>query len=203
MKALQESLRRLELTAVVLISTTCLLADGNATSSELQKEEAPAVDKPALKYISGYKYHLHEDYEHSLSFDTGVRRTLGFIELNGDRLVLRKGYGWDGASGPVFDTKNVMRATAVHDALYRLIRYELLSETEFKDRSDLEFVQILEEDGVPKLGRYWFYQAVKQFGLKGVREIGMKKVRTTADLSDEQGTDTKLASALEKGEERS
>jgi len=202
MRVLQESVKHVGLALVGLVSTTCVWAQVDSPDQEVQLQENSYQSKkaPSLKYISGCKYLLHEDYEHLLPFDTGLQIVLGFIELDGSRLLLRKGYGWDGASGPVLDTKTVMRATAVHDALYRLIRYELLSEFEFKDRCDLEFVRILEEDGMPKFSRYWIQKGVKQFGLKGVREFGIKKVRSTVDKSGGKDVFTNLSSSSNSSE---
>jgi hypothetical protein len=33
-----------------------------------------------------------------------------------------KGYAWNGPSGPTLDTRNFMRGSLVHDALYQLMR---------------------------------------------------------------------------------
>ena len=38
------------------------------------------------------------------------------------RLTIQRGYCWDGASGPTFDTPSTMFASLVHDALYQLMR---------------------------------------------------------------------------------
>ena len=46
-----------------------------------------------VAYFSGHKYILTEDYNHRLSFDTNTRVVLGWIELDGDVLLLRAGFG--------------------------------------------------------------------------------------------------------------
>ncbi|MGK0237862.1 MAG: hypothetical protein ACI92G_001326 [Candidatus Pelagisphaera sp.] len=131
----------------------------------------------AFTYLSGYKYQLHKDYEYLLNFDTKAEAVLNKIEIKGNRMILRKGYGWDGASGPAIDTKNFMRGSAIHDALYVLMAHGVLEQEEFKDHCDQEFMRILAKDGMPRLRRMYVYQAVKQFGIKGSSKRGIKEIR--------------------------
>jgi hypothetical protein len=41
-------------------------------------------------------------------------------------LTIEMGYCWDGASGPTIDTQDSQAASLAHDALYQLMRLELL-----------------------------------------------------------------------------
>jgi len=116
-----------------------------------------------VAYFTGHKYILTEDYSHRLSFNTGARVVLGPIELDGDTLLLRTGFGWDGASGPAVDTKDVLRASAAHDALWDLMKARLL-DSELKEDVDREFAAILEEDGMPSFRRWYLHQAVSNYG---------------------------------------
>ena len=101
-----------------------------------------------MRYTDGCKYQLYEPitfYIPSLSTHKNIK--LDFIELYDGYLTLLKGFAWDGASGPTIDTKSSMRGSAVHDALYKLIRQELLPAS-VKELADdiLEFTCV--EDGM-------------------------------------------------------
>lgn len=79
-----------------------------------------------IKYSRGSKYQLRRD----AWFEThvkGYKIDTEYIHLYHDGwLLISDGYAWDGASGPTIDTKSSMRGSLVHDALYQLIRLELL-----------------------------------------------------------------------------
>jgi hypothetical protein len=116
-----------------------------------------------MKYREGYKYQLYADEE----FRTGIfgkNIKTDFIELfaNGV-LICRKGYAWDGASGPTIDTKNSMRAALLHDAGYQLMREKLLS-LDYKAYFDEEFYRILRADGMSWIRAWIWYNAVRDFG---------------------------------------
>jgi hypothetical protein len=100
-----------------------------------------------LKYVEGFKYQLAKE----LIVCTGI---LGqsiiddYFQLFPDgTLIVRKGYAWDGASGPTFDTKSSMRASLVHDALCQMMRDGRLSFT-FQDQVNELFRQHCIEDGM-------------------------------------------------------
>ncbi len=80
-----------------------------------------------MRYYKGkYQYVLAEGEV----YETGIRSEgfdLPFCSIDPDGLLtIRAGFPWDGASGPTFDTKSCRRGSAIHDALYKLLR-----ETEF------------------------------------------------------------------------
>ena len=90
-----------------------------------------------------YKYRLEESFEFQLR-RYGIKDCFcktPFIELTGGRIIIKKGYAWDGASGPTIDTKSSMRASLVHDALYQLIRLKLLPFS-YKAIADKNFYNI-------------------------------------------------------------
>lgn len=117
-----------------------------------------------IQYRKGYKYQLGEDYKLFVKWllDREVEGRFISVVNDGD-LVIHKGYAWDGASGPVPDTRWNMRASLVHDALYQLIRNKHLPVTVRND-ADLLFRQICIEDGVPRPIAWTYYQALKRFG---------------------------------------
>ena len=57
-------------------------------------------------------------------------------------LIIKRSYAWDGPSGPTIDTKNFMRGSLVHDALYQLMRHEHLSSDEWRAVADLEHHEV-------------------------------------------------------------
>lgn len=114
-------------------------------------------------------YYKHGNYKYRLTRDTvqqtnifGQNIITDFIELYEDgRLLIKKGYAWDGCSGPTIDTKKNMRAGLVHDALYQLIRLGHLPASD-KKKIDILFRDILKEDGFYASGLY--YAGVSLFG---------------------------------------
>lgn len=117
-----------------------------------------------IKYQAGYKYQLAEDYSVQTPI-IGVDVISPFIELSrGGRLIVRKGYAWDGASGPTIDTKNSMRASLVHDALYQLMREGRLPMSN-RPVADRIFHDLCVEDGMFRWRAWLWHQAVKRFGL--------------------------------------
>jgi hypothetical protein len=72
-------------------------------------------------------------------------------------------YAWDGASGPVFNEKDVIRASLIHDACYQLIRLGEL-DMSYRDKADRLFEKICVDDGVNKMIAKVYYNALKLFG---------------------------------------
>jgi len=98
-----------------------------------------------IKYRSGYKYQLAETY-FQLTKITGydIGNDWCHLHPNGE-LEIRKDYAWDGPSGPTIDTKNFMRGSLVHDALYQLMREGVLPGKHRKD-ADYLLYTICRED---------------------------------------------------------
>jgi len=115
-----------------------------------------------IKYKDGFKYQLAEDY----TVQTGIKGTQTityWLQLERDGLLtIRKGYAWDGPSGPTFDTPDSLRGSLVHDALYQLMRLGLLGQ-EWRDRADDLFQEICEEDGMPHFRAEIWGEAVNHF----------------------------------------
>lgn len=122
-----------------------------------------------ITYRDGYKYQLVEDYvldDCRLVPPTSVADH-GFIalDLNG-KLTIKAGYAWDGPSGPTFDTKNFMRGSLVHDALYQLMRerpVQVPKET-YRAQADRLLQRLCMEDGMSPERAWWVYHAVRLFG---------------------------------------
>lgn len=87
-----------------------------------------------------------------------------WIELSPTGVLnIRNGYSWDGPSGPARDTKNFMRASLVHDALYQLIDEGQLHKKHRKN-ADKTMRALCKEDGMGAARRFWTYWGVRIFG---------------------------------------
>ena len=120
--------------------------------------------KESIQYSRGYKYQTKKDYRTRVAI-WGYNVSSQFIMLNeAGTLFIRSGYAWDGPSGPAIDTKNFMRGSLVHDALYQLMREGLLDSEQSRAVADKELQRICLEDGMSRLRAWWVYKAVKLFG---------------------------------------
>lgn len=119
-----------------------------------------------IRYRSGYKYQLVNDYRVQLIYirpDADI--VTEFLEL--DRtgfLLIKHGYAWDGPSGPTLDTKNFMRGSLVHDALAQLVRDGYLDKDRFFTLMNKELKDICIEDGMSLLRAAWVFAAVEYCG---------------------------------------
>ena len=118
-----------------------------------------------IQYRSGYKYQLVEEYSLTVSVtpDDAVKVD-EFIDLSTEGvLVIKKGYAWDGPSGPTIDTKNFMRGSLVHDALYQLMREGQLPASRRED-ADKVLRKICRADGMSAFRAWYVYHSVRTFG---------------------------------------
>ena len=115
-----------------------------------------------IKYRKGYKYQLAEHYSRDTNI-YGYAIETEFINLDKDGcLFIRRCYAWDGASGPTIDTDNSMEASLVHDALYQLMRMELLPQS-YRDYADNLFKKICIAKGMWKIRASAWHFAVQKF----------------------------------------
>jgi hypothetical protein len=64
-------------------------------------------------------------------------------------LAVRKGFRWDGASGPAIDTITNMRASMVHDAIINMIQAgKIEGHLNNKLRTDMAYFRLAREDGM-------------------------------------------------------
>ena len=116
-----------------------------------------------ITYRKGYKYQLINDY----SIATGIKlphdiETMFLFMTRGGILTISKGYAWDGASGPAIDTKNFMRGSLVHDALYQLMREGLLPQG-YRNKADRLLRDICLDAGMSRIRAWWVYRGVSRF----------------------------------------
>ena len=125
-----------------------------------------------IKYrsIKKYKYQLLDTYRHKtgLHIAKGVSSKNNWIKLQTGWLTIKRGYAWDGPSGPTIDTKNFMRGSLVHDALYQLMREGKVNRERRKEADEL-LRDICIEDGMSKMRAWYVYQSVRVFGGKSVK----------------------------------
>jgi len=122
-----------------------------------------------IKYKEGYKYQLAEEYVFATDI-TGYHIVMDFIQLLSDgTLIIAKGYAWDGASGPTYDSKSSMRASMLHDALYQLFgeHRDLLK---FRDYADTLLYNTCVEDGMWSIRAWIWKKGVNWFGSSAAEE---------------------------------
>ena len=131
-----------------------------------------------IYYKKGYKYQFHEDYkiETEINPPIDVSGADGYLFLDIDgTLTIKKGYAWDGPSGPAFDTRNFMKASGVHDALYQLFRKRLISE-DYRRYADKLMIQICKDNGMSRIRCWWIYRGIRKFGGSAASYRNAKKV---------------------------
>ena len=119
-----------------------------------------------MKYrsLKGYKYQLAESCTINLPGDAlaGEMANNDYVMLINNHLLINEGYAWDGPSGPAVDTKNFMRGSLVHDALYQLIREGLLPKSS-REAADRALVGLCRADGMGRFRSWYIYHAVRMF----------------------------------------
>lgn len=116
-----------------------------------------------MKYRSGYKYQLEEDYEVKLEFapDATIRHSHLVFYPDGTLRIFR-GFLWDGPSGPALDTKTFMVASLVHDALYLMMRFGVLDQS-YRKLADRAMYRLARRSGMWPPRALWSLLAVRLF----------------------------------------
>ncbi len=123
-----------------------------------------------MKYrsLSGYKYQVTETFSERVPLFADVEVIHTHFTLIGGTITIFAGYCWDGASGPTIDTKNSMTPSAVHDALYQMIRSGLLPPDRQGD-ADYEIDRLSRERGMSKLRRLVWFNGLSLFGFNAAK----------------------------------
>jgi len=117
-----------------------------------------------VKYKSGYKYQLAEYYQ-IMTGIKGFSARYSFLSLyKTGRLGIEEGYAWDGPSGPAIDTRNFMRGSLVHDALYQLMRRGRMDAKTSREQADRLLQKMCIEDGMWRIRAWWVYKSLRWFG---------------------------------------
>lgn len=106
----------------------------------------------SINYHKGKaKYQLVEDYVIDIEFSQAVDIEANLVKLSANgTLTVGTGFAWDGVTGLAFDTRNFMRASLVHDALYHLLR-QTGTNPKLHEKADELFLTIAKIDGVHPL----------------------------------------------------
>lgn len=122
-----------------------------------------AKTNTSIRYRGGYRYQLIEHY-------TAQTSILGFEAIGGRFVFLqvdgvlrfKRDYCWDGASLAI-DTKDIIRPSLIHDALYQLSRDHNFG-SQFRKLADLELYHACRDDGMSWIRAGYVYLAVRLFG---------------------------------------
>ena len=130
------------------------------------------MTKDYITYEEGYEYQVKVDCE-LMTPIKGFHAAMDFLELFPDgRLVLYKGFAWDGSSG-VADTKSSQRASAGHDALFRLLRANLIPHDPCFHLSNVFYYEQCIKDGM------WKWRA--KLRLNGLEKLGNAHAKVQPD----------------------
>jgi len=117
----------------------------------------------SIRYRGGYKYVLVQDAMEEI-YIRGYACANHFINLEPDGIMtIRRGYAWDGPSGPTLDDRSNMRGSLFHDAVYQLIREELLP-PECQYAADKMLRNMCREDGMSAFRAWYYFEGVHWFG---------------------------------------
>ena len=125
-----------------------------------------------MKY-SKYKYKFKVEENFSIELPFKIPDFVHpYASLKDGILSVKKGYAWDGASGPIINTRDTLVASLVHDVLYQAMRLNLIkSSKENRMIADKNFFEILKMNGVNSIRRKVWYFAVRLFGKKSTKSL--------------------------------
>ncbi len=117
--------------------------------------------KAFYRKLHGFKYQLVKEFAYKTQI-TGHDITTDYIRLDKSGVLkIKKGYCWDGPSGPTRDTPSSMRASLVHDALYQLIRMGKLGVSD-RVAADQALYTLCLVDGMWRWRAWLWYRAVRK-----------------------------------------
>jgi len=124
--------------------------------------------RDVVYYKNNYKYVLDEDFAiHTATYGINIKLpenkdiVTEFIVFRVDGiLIIKKGFLWDGPSGPTVDTDSFMRGALVHDALYRLMRCGFIDYKKHRRAVDDLMKAICKADGMNWFRRWYVHRAV-------------------------------------------
>ena len=122
-----------------------------------------------MKYQEGYKYQLAEDYIQEIRWLVPYKYVSNYLSVIDGVLTCCRGYAWDGASGPAWDTDNFMVPSLVHDALYQLMRLGVIPHRSRKLADALLYSMCLERN-MWRIRAWYVLNAVRIFGGSAARK---------------------------------
>ena len=129
-----------------------------------------------LEYTAGFKYQVHSDFKIRLSFAPPKAIRTQFLSFDLDRyLEIKKAWSWDGMSGGIVDTRSSMQGSAVHDALYWLLRQGLLP-LSYRGKCDDELKQICLDDKMWKSRAAYHRWGLRKAGRAAALPSAIKRI---------------------------
>ncbi len=120
--------------------------------------------RACYRELRRYKYQLLADYEDTIPLRPPADQAFRFVALSAaGRLLVRSGYAWDGPSGPTLDTRDFMRGSLVHDALYQLMRLGALDWRTQREAADDLLRDLCIADGMPRWRAWYVHRGVRLF----------------------------------------
>jgi hypothetical protein len=117
-----------------------------------------------ITYKGGYKYQLRHNCSVAIEIKPEKPISTEFIELDTQGMLeIKRGYAWDGPSGPTLDTLTFMRGSLVHDALYQLMRDRHLDHNSCRETADRILQRICKQDGMWSFRAWYVYHGVRLF----------------------------------------
>ncbi len=132
--------------------------------------ESTTQRRACYRKLKKYKYQLMLDYRIQTDAAPVDGVDTSFLSLTPTgKLTIKKGYAWDGPSGPTIDTPAFMRASLVHDALYQLMRLDYLDYRADRKYADDLLKRMCREDGMAGFRAWYVHKALRWFGEKNAR----------------------------------
>jgi hypothetical protein len=122
------------------------------------------MNRICYRKLKNYKYQILEKFSIQLDIKPDWDINYTFVSLSsGGVLAAKEYYAWDGPSGPTLDTKNFMRGSLAHDALYQLMRLSALDNKKYRKSADKILRDICREDGMCSFRAWYVYWGVRIF----------------------------------------
>jgi hypothetical protein len=146
------------------------LTDSGDQKFQFERVHPAFVDSCGRKI----KYQMLGDFSIQTSITAWVDVDLEFLSMTrAGVLTVKKGWGWDGASGPARDSMTFMIGSCIHDALYWLIRNKYLQRKVRKD-ADRLLRMICRSEGMNKFRAAKVYNFVRWFAKRSSKPRGGK-----------------------------
>ena len=118
--------------------------------------------------MKSFRFQVAEDTELELVNEV-PHIVFDWFSVNDKKIQIKKGYAWDGASGPTIDTKDTIKASLVHDCLYQAMRLGLIDESNRKV-ADKELRDQMIKAGCWKIRARIWYIAVSLFAKSSAKK---------------------------------
>ena len=116
--------------------------------------------------MKSYRFQVAEDTELELINDI-PNIEFDWFSVSNRKIQIKKGYAWDGASGPTINTKDTIKVSLIHDCLYQAMRLGIIDESNRKT-ADKELRDQMIKASCWKIRAYIWY--INEMGLEDEAE---------------------------------